>query len=455
MDNQIEETPAAHSNISQRIPASGAPECVKILDGEGNVTAFDESGLCAMEIDDFATVKGQFWPSLWPAEVRGLVEQGLKEARRNGSATFTGPCPTAKGKPKYWDVSINALPRSAGLDGFVVVSRDITKQRDDLQTERESHERLQRIMDASGDVLWDIDLLANRVWWSEGMRSVLGYGPDQIGPGTRWCHEHIHPEDRERVVESMAQAVQSTDVFWESEFRYLKADGTYLDVYDRGAVIRDEAGKAMRFVGVMQDVSARKALADRQDQLAKEMAHRVNNTLAVIMGLFQLTKQRSADLETFAEDFGRRLTAMAHANSVLLHGSGAGFELGELVRTQLAPFMQSGQLKVDGPHVNVAPEVGQPMALVLNELATNAVKHGALSSKKGIVTLNWEIGPRQQGTNLVMRWRERGGPPVKPPEKKGLGSRLISNGIPRALVETRFESEGLTCTVQMLPGDVV
>jgi len=450
MDSEIQEKLAAPFN---RSPAPGAPECVKILDRKGNVTAFDENGLCAMEIDDFASVKGQFWPTLWPTEIRSLVEQGLREARRNGSATFTGPCPTAKGTPKYWDVSISALPRSAGHDGFVVVSRDINKQRNDQQIERISHERLQRIMGASGDVLWDIDLQADKVWWSEGMRSMFGYGSDQIGPGTRWCHEHIHPDDRERVVESMAKAVQSEDVFWESEFRYLKADGTYLDVYDRGALIRNEAGKAVRFVGVMQDISARKALADRQDQLAKELAHRVNNMLAVIMGLFQVTKQRSANLEIFAENFGRRLTALAHANSILIHGSGTGIDLGRLAQSQLAPFMQSGQLKVVGSKVELAPDVGQPMALVLNELATNAVKYGALSTKTGIVDLTWELEPQARESALVIRWRERGGPSVKLPQKQGLGTKLITAGIPRARVETRFEPEGFTCTLRMLAGN--
>ena len=101
------------------------------------------------------------------------------------------------------------------------------------------------------------------MWWGEGMQSTFGYGPDQIGESTTWCHDHIHPEDRERVVASMGDAVGDGSAIWEAEFRYLASDGRYLDVYDRGAIVRDADGKAVRFVGIMQDVTARNAASAR------------------------------------------------------------------------------------------------------------------------------------------------------------------------------------------------
>ena len=87
------------------------------------------------------------------------------------------------------------------------------------------------------------------------MRSVFGYGSDEIGKSTDWCHNHIHPEDRRRVVGSMIDAVENGDVVWEGQFRYRKADGRYVDVLDRGSIIRDAEGKALRFVGMMQDIT--------------------------------------------------------------------------------------------------------------------------------------------------------------------------------------------------------
>lgn len=80
----------------------------------------------------------------------------------------------------------------------------------------------------------------------EGMQSTFGYGPDQVGESTRWCHEHMHPDDRERVVRGMAAAIDSCALYWEDRFRYRKADGSYLEVLDRGSVIRDAQGNLFR-----------------------------------------------------------------------------------------------------------------------------------------------------------------------------------------------------------------
>src|SRR6185312_15818917 len=104
----------------------------------------------------------------------------LHDARRGDTATFTAECPTSKGAPKWWDVTVTMLPGAAGVHQFVVISHDITAQHvADLAASR-SNERLRSILNATADVLWDIDLRNDRVWWGPGMRSVFGYAPDQI-----------------------------------------------------------------------------------------------------------------------------------------------------------------------------------------------------------------------------------------------------------------------------------
>jgi PAS domain S-box-containing protein len=345
------------------------------------------------------------------------------------------------------------LPGAPGVKQFVAISRDISAQHmADLAASR-SNERLHSILSATADVLWDIDLRNDRVWWGPGMRSVFGYAPDQIGPRTEWCHAHIHPEDRERVVDSMTSAVRDGDVTWEGEFRYRKADGQYLDVLDRGSILRGSSGEALRFVGVMQDITKRKAAAGRQETLTREFAHRVNNTLAVVQGIFYQTKSYCSDLDTFAEKFTARILALAAANRVVAHNA-SGADLGKLATEQLAAFIGEGRVTIGGPEAMLDTELVQALALVLNELATNAMKYGSLSSSRGHASLTWRYERRHGEEVLAIRWVESGGPPVRTPGKSGLGSKLIDEAIQGAEVQRDFNAAGFSCSI-VLPRRVL
>ena len=431
-------------------PPQSSPDCVKLLDAAGCILRFNESGLRAMESQGFESVRGRYWPSLWPPQCRSLVEQSLRDARRGETATFTAECPTGKGAPKWWDVTVTMLP---GVEQFVAISRDITAQHmADLAANR-SNERLHSILNATADVLWDIDLRNGRVWWGPGMRSVFGYAPDQIGPRMEWRHAHIHPEDRDRVVDSMTTAIRNGDVTWEGEFRYRKADGHYLDVLDRGSILRSASGEALRFVGVMQDITKRKAAADRQETLAREFAHRVNNTLAVVQGIFYQTKSYCSDLDTFAEKFTARILALAAANRVVAHNE-SGANLEKLATEQLAAFIGEERVTIGGPEAMLDTELVQALALVLNELATNAMKYGSLSSSQGRASLTWRYEREHGEEVLAIRWVESGGPPVRTPATSGLGSKLIDEAIPGAEVHRDFNVAGFSCSI-VLPRRVL
>ena len=146
---------------------------------------------------------------------------------------------------------------AASAAGKLIALANMTS---DDAVERLSREHLQLICDATLDVLWDIDLRTGLVWWGEGMSRVFGYATNQIGPDTAWCQDHIHPEDRTRVVAGMKAACDNDDLLWRDEFRYLKADKTYANVLDRGVVIRDTTGRAIRFVGAMNELPSRRGI---------------------------------------------------------------------------------------------------------------------------------------------------------------------------------------------------
>jgi PAS domain S-box-containing protein len=423
-----------------------SPDCVKMLDPDGNVLFFNEDGLRLMGIDSLDLVKGVYWPLLWPEGARAMIEDSLQRARELGVVSFAAQCPTAKGMLRWWDVTVAAIPAEAGH--FVVVSRDITEQRAAEQADREQRERLAAIVRSSGDIFWDIDLTTGKVWWGEGISARFGYAPDQIGDTTRWYRDNIHPDDRDRVVAGMEAAI-ADGTNWEDEFRYRIADGSFVDVCDRGAIIRANDGGPLRFVGVMQDITARNALLATQRLVAGEMAHRVNNLLAVVAGMFQQSIRTSDDIDSLSESFSGRLVAMSNASTAVMRGGGAGACLDELANKQLAPFIDSGRLVIDGDPVQLPETSSQPIALALNELATNAIKYGALSVPAGKILLQWRAAQAPEGVRLTIQWTESGGPPVVVPKRSGLGSRLIEHGIRGAHVERRFAPEGFSCSIAL------
>jgi two-component sensor histidine kinase len=179
------------------------------------------------------------------------------------------------------------------------------------------------------------------------------------------------------------------------------------------------------------------------------MVHRVNNILAVVIGLFHQTARTSETVQQLATTFNGRLLAMAAANTLVIRSSGEKVLLGDLVAVQLAPFLEATRISADGPVVMLPTTYAQPIALALNELATNALKYGALSTAAGVVDLRWDVMGEPTDRHLSIYWIELGGPRVEPPVRKGVGSTLIERGLPNATIERRFEPHGLTCIIDL------
>lgn len=214
------------------------------------------------------------------------------------------------------------------------------------------------------------------------------------------------------------------------------------------APVPNEHGPVERLIVISRDITAQQAADQRQAELAAELGHRINNTLTVVMAMASQTRRAATDMNSFYTAFAARLKAMAEATAAIVEGQWDGAYVRALAETQLKTFLTSAdhRITLDGADVLVPTQHAQTLALIINELATNATKYGALSNKTGDVTLTWALA--DDGQTLRLEWREHGGPPVSAPTRTGSGSALLSNAA-GANVDLRFEPRGVVCVMTL------
>ncbi|WP_264046976.1 sensor histidine kinase [Methylobacterium flocculans] len=199
-------------------------------------------------------------------------------------------------------------------------------------------------------------------------------------------------------------------------------------------------------------LAAEKRSADHQRLLIDELNHRVKNTLATVQSIATQTLRNAATTEDARDALETRLLALSRAHDVLTRENWEGADLSDIIAQAIAPYdpQDGGRFRVGGPDVRLLPRTALALAMALQELATNAVKYGALSSPAGHVEIAWTMGADDPKPRLNLRWSEKGGPTVVMPKRRGFGSRLIERNLARDLdgkVEIAFVPQGVTCTV--------
>lgn len=198
------------------------------------------------------------------------------------------------------------------------------------------------------------------------------------------------------------------------------------------------------------------ALVERQKQhlelLVGELNHRVKNTLAIVQSLSQQTFRAVSGSDQAREAFESRLLALASAHNLLTEKRWAAADLEGVIRATLGALnTDGGRLRLEGPPAAVSPDCAVSLAMVLHELGTNACKYGAWSNAAGRIEIRWSPEPGEApGLNLF--WSESGGPPVRPPRRRGFGSRMISRAFsddPSASAEVEFKPDGVVCTIRV------
>ncbi|MBI3318039.1 MAG: diguanylate cyclase [Candidatus Omnitrophica bacterium] len=194
----------------------------------------------------------------------------------------------------------------ATLFVFRPISRKIEREID--RREEAVAERFKILARATNDAVWDWDLLTNRVWWGEGIQSLFGYSPEEVSPDVAWWEEHLHPDDKERVLSGIRGLIESGEQFWSDEYRYLRADATYAYVFDRGYVMHGPGGKPFRMIGTMLDITHRKRDEETQRKMTTELARSNAQLASVTQELRKANNRlrRLALLDPLTELFNRR-----------------------------------------------------------------------------------------------------------------------------------------------------
>ena len=240
----------------------------------------------------------------------------------------------------------------------------------------------------------------------------------------------IHPLDRDRVRTAFL-ATRSVAGPYEIDFRVMLGDDVrWVSARGQGA----DAGIVDRVMfGIFLDVTGRKQAEEGHELLAGEMSHRVKNLLAIASGLTHITSRSSTTIEEMAKGLTERLTALGRAHDLVrpLPGSeGKAALLGDLLSVLLAPYDDqgafAGRIRVAVPRMGVGESTATTLAMVIHELATNSVKHGALSLDAGTL----EISSTSDERDLILTWAETGGPTIlREPHMSGFGSRMISRSM--------------------------
>ncbi|MGO4572774.1 sensor histidine kinase [Microvirga sp. 2TAF3] len=217
--------------------------------------------------------------------------------------------------------------------------------------------------------------------------------------------------------------------------------------------IRDRGGKVTGIFLEGSDVTDQVWAEEYQQLLINELNHRVKNTLATVQSIVSQTLRHATSQAEARNAIEQRLMALSRTHDMLIRENWKGAEIRELVAQTLEPFQSAAheRFSVAGPELKLSSRMALDLSLALHELATNAVKYGALSNDAGRIEVVWSVDASTDPPHLRLRWEEEGGPPAHPPNRKGFGFRLIERSLARDLegeVAIEFMPRGVVCTIE-------
>ena len=289
---------------------------------------------------------------------------------------------------------------------------------------QQSEERLRLASEAARLGTFEYDQPEQHLQWSPNIAQILHVAVPEHQRFDAFI-DLVHADDRE-AVRSYFRAANFADTTSELEFRVNGARGVAW-VLARARAFKTSSSGSARVIGTLLDITERKSADSHQQLLMAELDHRVKNILANVAAIARLSSSNAVSIDAFAAALDGRIHAMSAAHDLLRQSSWTGVDLHELVAGALKPFRSrtDNDIVIEGDRVRLTSKFAQSMALVLHELVTNAVKHGALSAPGGMVSVSWSRALAADGDKIEFAWKERGGPPCAKPIRNGFGLTVI------------------------------
>lgn len=317
----------------------------------------------------------------------------------------------------------------------------------------DTHRRLEAVLNNASVAIFLMDDRQQCVYMNRAAESLTGFTLAEVLELDRPLHDivhHTYPDGRPFPLSECAidrafpehNQVQGEEVF-------VHKDGSFYPVGFTASPIRDEASKTIGTIIEVRDISEERQAQERQRLLVNELNHRVKNTLATVQSVAWQTF-KDADPEAL-QRFSGRLSVLSRAHNLLTDTAWHKAAVSDIVMSAIEPF-DPERFEVAGPACDVHPKAAVSLSMVLHELATNAMKHGALSVASGTVGIHWDCTHGEKLHELELGWQERGGPAVTEPKHRGFGTRLIQRQLAlefggKATID--FEPSGLVCRMKL------
>jgi len=289
--------------------------------------------------------------------------------------------------------------------------------------EPDARHQLAAIVESSDDAIVSKDLDGIVTSWNRGAERIFGYRAEEIIGRSITI---VIPEDRLQEETHILAKIRNGERIEHYETVRRRMDGDLVDVSVTVSPVRDANGGIVGASKIARDISDRKRAEEMQRLHLRELGHRMKNLISVIDAIVRQTAAQTSP-EELVPRIAQRLHALAANQDALIRGDWRGAELHELVRSQLAHVSQllGSRIRIEGASVALKPAAAQALGLTLHELATNALKYGALSNATGVVSITWDVAASGGGQVFRISWEESGGPPVAPPSRAGFGSTII------------------------------
>jgi PAS domain S-box-containing protein len=358
---------------------------------------------------------------------------------------------------KRWVARVNIAPlrdEGGAVVGAINCFQDVSREHE----MRQALERHQRTFDlamiASKMGTWRYTLADNICEYDDNAQRLYGLTEARFLHDEAGVKDKFHPDDLALMWARVAKALDPAgDGRYDVEYRVRKLDGSWRWLSAWGLVEFEGHGPARKPVaiaGASRDLTESKRAEEVQQLLVNELNHRVKNTLATVQSIAFHTLREATEVKLAQAALDARILALARAHDVLTERHWSAADLVDVVTRALTPFA-AAQIVREGPSFDVSPKLALALTLVLHELATNAVKYGALSCPEGRVVVRWAI----RGDQLALTWHESGGPRVVAPTRRGFGSILIEQAMGDGNARLDFPPEGvrysLTAPIETTP----